>query len=68
MSHDRWGVQYAHAEVGFETEVQRNGILDHSHENAKLSRQDSFTVIPLNPDASISAGEFEKKWTDLPTV
>ena len=58
-----------YAEVSFESELQ-NGDLSSSHSSEDTSphRHDSFTVIPLNPDASISASDFEKKWTNLPTA
>ena len=60
---------FTYPEVSFDGELQKSGSLPstgHGSENGW--QQDSLTVTPLNPDASISASDFEKKWTDLPVA
>ena len=54
-----------YAEANFERE-STDGSDD--MDGGRLLRQDSCTLIPLNPNASISPADYEKKWTELATA
>lgn len=55
-------------ENNFEGEVYINGRVSSGQDLESVRRDSLFTVIPLNPEPSISATDFEQKWTNLTTV